>query len=255
MNLEALPYLGGIVSFFSMILSAFSGGGGSLILLMSLLGFTESSYLAALTLSKIAAAVVTGTASFLHIKKDKYKLDKKVLGVMFFGSLFGISIATYLVQYQLDESFVISLLPFIMFSIGLYLIWNKKKGLGMEKPKPVTKRLLGEIFAFFFLTNIINGLSGGFGIIFGSFMVIHMRISFIHAIAYGMVSGFLVHLMQSIYLTTVVDLNYTLAIFIIIGAFLGGYVGTKLQSLKGNLWVKNVALLVMFGIGIRMLIF
>ena len=251
MNLTEVIF-SGIIAFVSMLVSAFAGGGGTLILLSSMLSMTSYSYLSVLAITKVAAACLTGTSALLHYKRQSF--DYRLPLLMVFGSIPGIALATYLVQYQFDEDFLTTLVPILLFGIAAYLAWNKDIGIGKQKPKKVGTWELLELAGFFFLISIVNGLSGGMGIVMGSYMVVRLRIPFIQAIAYGMVAGFMVHSLQALYFLLTVDMNIPVTIGVAVGSVLGGIAGTKMQYLKGNQAVRSVALLLMIGIGAEMLI-
>lgn len=252
MNIWSEVILSGFIAFASMIISSFAGGGGTLILLTSMLSFTSFSYISLLAISKVAAACVTGASAFLHYKKQKF--DYRIPLVMIFGSLPGTALATYLVQYTFDEELLLMFIPFLLFGIALYIIFNKDVGTGKKRPRKIGTYELFELALAFFAISIVNGLSGGMGIVMGSYMVIRLRIPFIQSIAYGMFAGFTVHSMQALYFLLSVEMDLAVTLVVAAGSVLGGIVGTKLQYLKGNGAVRSIALIVMIGMGAQMLL-
>ena len=252
-------FFASLVSMFSTMISGFSGGGGALVLLILLLNFFEGSYIQMLTLAKVASASLTGASALTHRKNARhgkgYKIDKKILAAMTVPSLFSTALSMYLLQYQINEAFMVKAVPFVLFAIGAYLIWHRDLGVKVDRPLPATKARLTQTGIFFFVTSFINGFTGGMGLVFGSFLVIHYRMSMIHAIAYSMISSFIVHGLNAIYLLATEAVPFAFIVFVALGSLLGGYFGTRLQYLKGNKHVKAAALMAIFFIGLHMMIF
>lgn len=247
-----LVLYGLLASFTSSLLASFAGGGSSLIIfpLLRLLSF--GSYAAVLTVTKISASVLTIVASKIHFKRSKINL--KLFTVIVIFEFIGTGIGTYLVQYQLNEWLYETILAFVLLGTAFYLFFSKGIGLGKEKIRPITKMILAQTAIYVLLINILNGLFGGTGMLLTIYLVLCLKLSFIHATAYTMISYVIVNFVQASYLMITETFSFYLAIGVTVGAFLGAWTGTHMQYLKGNLWVKRAATLVMFAIGMKVLL-
>lgn len=247
--------LGGALAFLGMIVSAFAGGGGALLMLLALLWvFPEVPYLSMLTIAKVAAAVMTATAGFLHYEKQPINWRFLGLGVIIPGTL-GVLASTYILTNWMDPEWMVQVIPYLVLFIGLALLLDWKKGLGGEKERSMSVHHTLVSALFFFVLNVANGAVGGLGILATAYMVSYMRMSFLRATAYVMISGVFINTIQSSYLLWTVDVDLGLMAWVCFGSLLGAFAGTKLQYLKGNRYVKIAAVTLMFGMGMKMLIF
>lgn len=233
------------------LMGSFAGGGSSMILLPLLLLTVTGSYLDLLIITKIGAVVMSGTAAVMHFRKTK--MEKKLFGVLILMGILGTGLGTYFLQYQSNEEFFRLLLGVMMLLTALYLIFMKSLGLGESRQRKINAYSLGVTSVFAFFLNILNGLMGGTGLILTFYLVAFMRLSFVEAIAYTMISYTLVSSLQVTYLLVSEGAMYLMLPFVIGGAMIGSYAGTQLQYLKGSLWVKRVAILMMIVIGVKML--
>ena len=242
---------GGFFAMLSSLISAFAGGGGSLILLSGLvILFPAACYLPALTITKVSAAILTATSGFMH--SERQKIDWKLIGVLTGFGLIGIALATYLIQYQIDEDLILKLLPILIFMIVIYLSFNGKKGSGKNRTKAFTRAEYIEVALFSFGLSVLNGMIAGMGTLFVAYFVIRFHTSFIQTIAYMMISGTVINVLQSSYLLWTVDVNLLLMMIVILGSLMGGYIGTQIQYKMGNRLVKTAALLMMTSMGLWM---
>jgi len=245
--------LGLIISILSNALASFAGGGGSLVLMSGLiLMMPSTSYLVILALVKTSAAVMTASSGTLHLNKQK--LDWKMIATLFFPGLIGIIISTYLVQYKIEEGILISAIPFLLLGIVLYLIFNRRIGIEKNRTDVFTRMEYLEAGIFSFFLSVANGMIAGLGTLFVAYFVIRFRTSYIQTIAYMMISGAVINIVQATYLVWAVDLDLILLGMVILGSFFGSIVGTKLQYKMGNRFVKPAALSMMSGLSLLMVL-
>lgn len=233
------------------IIGSFSGGGSSLMMFPLLLSFLPGTYLSLFLMSKISAAVMTITSSRIHFKKGK--LDLKLLMIIIVSGLLGTGLGTYILTYKFDEILFKKLLVGLIFTTAFYLLFSREKGLKGGNEKPLTPLAITNVFLMSFVINTLNGVLGGTGLLMGIYLVIYLRMEFIRAIAYTMLTYAVLSTFQAAYLFSQVEIDGALAASVVVGALAGGYLGTNLQYLKGNLKVKRAAIVVMFAIGIKLL--
>jgi uncharacterized membrane protein YfcA len=135
------------------------------------------------------------------------------------------------------------LAAFLVISV-IYLACSKKTGITSAFSTPSKKDLV-VAFVYGFLLNILNGIFGGTGMFLMLFLVLYFKMDFIQATATSFTSYVTVNILQTAYLVVTASLLWNHALFVVIGGLLGSFVGTKLQYLKGNVWVKYASLSVM----------
>lgn len=246
------PLIGGFLSMFSALVGAFSGGGSSFILFPLLLVAAPASYISLLAITKIMATVMAVVSARVHITKSH--LNWKLFSVITIVSIIGTGVGTYLVQYRLYEQLYKMILGVALITTAVYLYVRKEKGLGKGNIKDLSLSVYIHIIVFCFLTSVFNGLFGGTGIFLTTYFVIYLGMPFILAIAYTMISYSIVNGIQTAYLLYVAPFDVRLAIMVLVGAFFGAWIGTQLQYLKGNVWVKRFSIALMAIIGIKMFI-
>jgi uncharacterized membrane protein YfcA len=245
--------IGGLLSILSSLLSGFAGGGGSLVLLsMLLLIFPDSPYLMILAATKVNSALVTATSGLVHYEKQK--LNWTLIAIATLTGLLGVALSTYLLQHKIDDAWIITLVPLLLILTGLYLLIKKDIGVNISKEREFNSKTYTEMGIFSFFLSGLNGMIGGLGLLAIPYYVIRLRIPYIKAVAYGMLIGIVIHTLQSGYLIWTEGVDLPLMIGIVFGSMLGAWLGTELQYLKGNRFVKLVSVTVMFGVALQMLL-
>lgn len=240
---------GGFAALIASLVASFSGGGLSLILFPVLLFIAPDPYISLLTVTKIGATIMSITSSRVHFLKAKF--DWKFLSYIGFAQIVGTAVGTYLVQYHFDEYIFTQMLGWTVLLTAIYLFFAKKIGLGIDQPREINSYVYFEAGMFCALISILNGIFGGTGIFVTIYFIAILKMSFINAMAYVMPSFAIVNIAQTSYLMLSEWFEWRLALMIILGSVAGGWTGTHLQYLKGNLWVKRAAIVVMFLIGCK----
>lgn len=240
------------LALFATVIGSFSGGGSSLILFPILLTFFNQSYISLLIISKLSASVMTFAASKVHFKTNKFEF--RLMKYLLIGGVLGTALGTYFLLYHFDKVLFERLLGTLTIAVGFYIFFSKNAGLEHGKEKILSNKMLIMSAVFSFLINILNGLFGGTGLFLTIYLVSVVRMNFIRAIAYTMFNYAILSSAQVVYLVFMESFSWQLAVAVTIGALIGGSIGTKLQYLKGSLWVKRAAILMMLVIGMEMLL-
>lgn len=246
-----VPIIGFLTAFLSTFIGSFSGGGASLILLPVLLIFAPGSYASLLTVTKTSALVMTGISGKIHASKNS--INWPLTWVLIVFGLLGTAIGTYLVQYQYDKFFFEKLLAGVLLFTAAYLVLSKKHGASGRKEREVNLKSLLTCGFWIFLLSIPNGMFGGGGFFYTIFIVMYFRMPFMKTVIYVMISSAVVNFFQTGYLLLTESVDHVLLGFVILGSLIGGKMGTHLQYLKGDLWVKRASITMMTVIGFRML--
>lgn len=244
--------LAAVTTFFSAVLGGFTGGGGgALSLSFMVLLFPDEPYISILAAFKAAVIFWCIVSSAVHWKVQT--IDWKLFWTAGVASVLGVSLGTYLVQNVLPPEILIRSIPFVLIFIAITLTFSKKDL--KDRPHRRVTLLSGAVlFLFFFCMNTANAMMGGLGLLGSFFLVRYMRVSYILAAAYTFTLALMRNTPQSIYLLATEPIDLWLLVFVALGGMLGSYCGTKLQYLKGNKWVKAVALIAMVGIAIQMIL-
>ena len=246
------PLVAGMIAIFSTIVGSFAGGATSLIMFPLILMFAVSNYMDAFTANKIGTLFMTLSAGFIHSKRGKINI-RLFLALLIFG-LIGTGIGTYIVQYQFNEELFKKILATCLVGIGIYLFFAKTQGVHSKEHRKIDGRALFWAALFSIIINILNGIFGGTGLFLTIFFVVYFKMTFIESMVYTMPVYAIVNIFQTSYLvySTNIVANYPLlAITMALCGLLGGMIGTRLQYLKGNVWVKKVSILVMIVLGIK----
>lgn len=239
MNLTEI-ILSGIFSIFSSFSGAFAGGGSTPLLLSFLILTSSSSFLSLLALSKIGAASMVLVSGNIH-RKHIY-ISKRMLSWAIFTSSLGIALGTYIVQFKFNETLFKSFVAGTLVFLVIYQIFFSKAPLNNERKTEFSFReyfISGLVFLFL---NVLNGITGGMGLVFVAFYTAYLRMSYIQAAAYSILAGIPVLGSQAIYLYLQSTPNLLWVAAVVIGSIFGGYLGTRFQYLKGDLWVKRATL-------------
>lgn len=255
MNELLMSLTAGVIAIFSTITGSFSGGATSLIMFPLILMFVTPNYLDALTANKIATMFMTIAASHIHFKNKKVNITLFTVLIIF--GLIGTAIGTYLVQFNFNEDLFKKLLAAALISTAIYLLFSRGKGVKVREHRKIDFRVLVYTAFFSILINILNGLFGGTGMFTTLFFVLVLRMTFIESMIYMMPTYAIINIFQTTYLsytTNIIERFPILAITMACCGILGGIIGTNLQYLKGNVWVKRVAIFVTIILGIKILI-
>lgn len=251
MNDSLILLLNGLMVFAVTIFASFSGGGSSLMIFPLLLLFAPGDYVSLFVVNKIAVLMMSLSSSNIHYKKNTFNFKLMILLIV--TGILGTALGTYFLQYQFDEVLFKRILTVVIFLSAIYLMFSKEKESDGKHMRSLTPFVLFVFGIMFFIINIFNGIFGGTGILGNLLLFLYLRMSFIKSISYSVVSYTFIGMAQALYLVSTETFNPTLALIVLVFAFMGGIIGTKLQYIKGNVWVKRSATLMLFIIGIKML--
>ncbi len=252
MNDIFVPIAGTFLAFFSALISAFAGGGYSLIFFPMLLHFVPGAYASHLAVAKLGGLAITVISGQIHYRRNR--LDPNLLFTLMMFGLVGTGIGTYLMQYHLNQDLFMGLLGVTLLIGAFYLIIKPEVGHERGSRRKITKKVLAEVAFIAIAVGVLNGLFGGTGIFTTLYLVFIFRISFRKAIAYTMLSYLFVNLFQVSYLIATEPINPLYAVLVVGGAAFGGWAGTHLQYIKGSTWIKSAAIAIMVFLGVANLV-
>ncbi len=219
-----------IVSFFSNLFSAFSGGGAGIVQLPAILLLFEITFPVALATHKISTVLLGVGASLKFFEKTNP--EKKFIKDGILIGLPAVIVGAYSISY-IDEVIARKLLGTLIF-IVFVLSFTKST----EKVKNVSNTHIEYIVLF--IIGFLNGsLSAGTGLLYTLMLTKIYGMTFKEAVGYTLlVVGLLFNLVGAITLYLISNIDISILPILLIGSFIGGYVGAMLAIKKSNKIIK-----------------
>jgi uncharacterized membrane protein YfcA len=230
--------------------SALAGGGAGL-LQFPVLIFLGLPFTLALATHKIAT-VALGLGSTLRHLHGEY-LERKLSLVLLFAGLPGVVLgARYILEMPGDTAQ--QALGVLTIGMGLYSIARPQLGLTAD---PRNRRGTGLALGAFgiFVIGILNGsLSSGSGLVLTLWQVKWFGLDYKRATAHTLaLCGLIWNGTGALVLGTIGEVAWAWIPALLVGSFVGGYLGSHYAIGKSNAWVKRVFEVVTLAVGVRLL--
>ena len=239
-----------LISFFSNTFSAISGGGAGLIQLPALLlsGIPYYQALATHKVASVALGIGGSIRNFQSLRNDINVLCQ----ILVFGTP-GVILGSSIVKF-ISEQYLYFILG--LFSIFLSLYSFLQKSLGQNSSQK--NNLFSYKFKFIipiFLIGILNGsVSSGTGLFVTILLIKNFKMDFIRAVSLTFFSvGICWNAVGAFFLSRIGSIPKDLLVILLLGSFLGGYLGAHLANLKGNKLIKNTFTFVCLLVGLSLL--
>ncbi len=231
--------------------SALAGGGAGLIQFPVLL-FLGLPFSVALATHKVASVALGIGATVRYLKEDivqkRFALFMLLVGVpaVILGSFIAI---------ELPEILAKKVLGMLTMSLGLYSIFQTQFG-QLHTPKNQDNRGLFIGGAGLFAIGFLNGsIASGTGLFATILLVKWFGFDYKRAVAYTLiVVGLFWNGVGGVTLALISHVKWTWIPMLLIGSFVGGYLGAHLAVLKGNLWIKRGYEVVTVLVGLNLLV-
>ena len=238
------------ISIFSNFFSAVSGGGAGLIQLPALVifGIPYAKALASHKIATVSLGIGGSLRNFQSLKDDVNKIfELTIIGIP------GVVIGANLVNF-LPETYLYLCLGAFSVVIGIYS--TKKANFGLTTKLVqinLFKRIRYGIIVF--LLGVLNGsVSSGSGLLVTILLINIYKIDFFKAVSLTLLSvGVFWNLAGAITLNRVGNFELDILPVLIVGSFIGGYLGANFSNLKGNLLIKKFFNIVCLTIGFALL--
>ena len=241
----------GFVSILSNFISALSGGGAGLIQLPALL-FFGLPFSKALATHKVASVALGFGASVPHFRKNILQINYAFL--ILISGIPGVLLGAY-TSSTLPNNFSTTLLGFLTLLLSFYSIKQKKLGSPNQKFQINIQRLLIGAVGLFIIGFLNGYLSSGTGLFVTIWMIIIFNLSFSEAVAYTLIFvGIFWNGIGALSLGLTGNIIWRYIPVLILGSFLGGYLGAYFSIIKGSKFIKVIFELVSFSVGISLLI-
>jgi len=236
-----------LVSIFAGWVDTIAGGGGLIVIpALMLAGLSPTG---ALATNKLQGSAGTLTSSIYFIRKREVKLHELKLAILM--TLIGSVIGSWLLL-QIDAEKLMTLLPILLISMGLYFLFS-------PAINDIDKKALISFAGFALIMSPLLGFYDGFfGPGTGSLMtlafVLFMGYNLSKATANSKVLNFTSNLGALIYFLFFGQINWTIGIIMMLGQFIGASIGAKMVVEKGAPLIKPVVVIVCFVMAINILI-
>jgi uncharacterized membrane protein YfcA len=239
-----------ITSLIANTFSALAGGGAGLIQFPVLL-FLGLPFSMALATHKIASVALGVGASVRYFKEDlvqkKFALFMLLMGVpaVILGSFTAIEIPDAIAKIALG---------LLTMSLGVYSVFQTQLGQTyIPQHQDKSGFIIGGLLLF--LIGFLNGsLASGTGLFATILLVKWFGMDYKSAVAYTLVVvGLAWNGVGAITLALISQVKWAWIPILLLGSFVGGYLGAHLAVLKGNLWIKRGYEIVTILVGLNLL--
>ncbi len=226
-----------IISFIANTLSSLAGGGAGLLQLPALI-FLGLPFGTALATHKIATVALGLGASIKYLGNNQFRWQ--LVTIMIAGALPGVVLGANIILF-IPSNLALIALGVLTIGLGIYSIVKPNLGL-IETAK--NQYPMGYIIgaAGLFFIGILNGsLTSGTGLFVTIWLIYWFGLSYKQAVAYTLVLvGVFWNGTGGLTLSLQTPVQWSWLPVLLLGSFLGGYLGAHLAIVKGNLLVKRV---------------
>ncbi len=239
-----------IVSLIANFFSALSGGGAGLIQLPALI-FLGLPFGLALATHKVATIALGLGATARHLKDNK--IERDLASVMLLAGIPGVILGAGIVL-QIPDSIAKIALGILITCLSIYSFLSPDLGQTLSvKNRSVKGYLVGG--GILFLIGILNGsLTSGTGLFVTLWLIRWFGLDYKLAVSYTLVFvGLFWNTSGAITLGFLGDIHWIWIPALLLGSFIGGYLGAHFSIVKGNQLIKRSFEVVTLLIGLKLL--
>ncbi len=240
-----------LISLVANIFSAFAGGGAGL-LQFPVLIFLGLPFGVALATHKVAS-VALGIGATLRNLREGSLQRRLTLFIISFG-IPGVVIGASVILFVPGRSAEIAL-GVLTIGLGLYSVFKPELGQSVTQ----TKQSRGHYFlggAVLFCIGMLNGsLTSGTGLFVTLWLVRWFGLDYKRAVAHTLVLvGLFWNGSGAITLGLMGEIRWDWLPALLLGSFIGGYIGAHLAITQGNRWIKRVFEVITLAVGLKLVI-
>jgi len=239
------------ISLVANVFSAFAGGGAGL-LQFPVLIFLGLPFGVALATHKVASVALGVGATLRHVREKslEWRFSLFILAVGLPGVVLGASVIL-----TVPGPTAQLLLGMLTIGLGVYSFFNRRLG---RDHAPRNRHARGMVLggAGLFCIGFLNGsLTSGTGLFCTLWLVRWFGLDYRRAVAYTLVLvGLFWNGMGAVTLVLLGDVEWSWLPALILGSFVGGYVGAHWAIAKGNLWIKRAFEIVTILVGMKLVL-
>ena len=230
--------------------SALAGGGAGLIQFPVLL-FLGLPFSVALATHKVASVALGIGATVRYLKEDM--VQKQFAVFMLLVGVPAVILGSF-IAIELPDTLAKKILGMLTMSLGIYSMFQSQLG-QLHTPKNQDKRGLIMGGAWLFFIGFLNGsIASGTGLFATILLVKWFGFDYKRAVAYTLIIvGLFWNGVGGVTLALISEVKWAWIPMLLIGSFVGGYLGAHLAVLKGNLWIKRGYEIVTILVGLNLL--
>ena len=240
-----------LVSLVANIFSAFAGGGAGLIQFPVLI-FLGLPFGIALATHKIASVALGIGATIRNLKEGS--LNYRLVLIILLWGLPGVILGANVILLVPDRNAEIAL-GLLTAGLGVYSVFKPQLGLQTTSRELTLKNIfIGGLILF--VIGALNGsLTSGTGLFVTLWLVSWFGLDYKRAVAYTLILvGMFWNGAGAITLALLSEVKWAWLPALLLGSFLGGYIGAHLAIVKGNKWIKRVYEAITLLVGIKLII-
>jgi uncharacterized membrane protein YfcA len=239
-----------IVSLIANFFSALSGGGAGLIQLPALI-FLGLPFGLALATHKVATIALGLGATARHLKDNK--IERDLAFTMLLAGIPGVILGASIVL-QIPDSVAKMALGILTICLGIYSFLSPDLGQALSvKNRSKKGYFIGGGILFFI--GILNGsLTSGTGLFVTLWLIRWFGLDYKLAVSYTLIFvGLFWNTSGAITLGFLGDIHWLWIPALLLGSFIGGYLGAHFSIIKGNQLIKRSFEVVTLLIGLKLL--
>lgn len=239
------------ISLVANLFSALSGGGAGLIQLPALI-FLGLPFGLALATHKVATIALGFGATARHLKDNKIERDFALL--MLIAGMPGVFLGASFIL-QVPDQIAKTALGVLTIGLGVYSIFQPNLGQTYQlKNRHMKGYIIGGLILF--AIGILNGsLTSGTGLFVTLWLIRWFGFDYKLAVAYTLIFvGLFWNATGAITLGFLGDIHWIWIPALLLGSFIGGYIGAHLSIVKGNKLIKRSFEVVTLLIGLKLVI-
>lgn len=249
--LDLDQYILFFVSLIANIFSAFAGGGAGLIQFPVLI-FLGLPFGIALATHKIASVALGIGATIRNLKEGS--LDKKLVLTILCWGLPGVILGANVILLVPDRNAEIAL-GILTAGLGLFSVFKPQLGQQIN-PRELCFTTVSIGGVVLFVIGALNGsLTSGTGLFVTLWLVSWFGLDYKRAVAYTLILvGMFWNGAGAITLAMLSEVKWAWLPALLLGSFLGGYIGAHLAIVKGNKWIKRVYEAITLLVGLKLIV-
>ena len=239
-----------VASLVANLFSALSGGGAGLIQFPMLI-FLGLPFGVALATHKVATVFLGLGATLRHFKESH--LERRISFIILGSGLPGVVLGASAILHVPERPAVLTL-GILTLGLGLYSAFKPK--LGMEyAPRNVHGKGLAVGVAGLFSVGFLNGsITSGSGLFLTIWLIRHFGLDYKRAVAYTLILGGLAwNGTGALVLGLLGTVQWSWMPVLLAGAVIGGYLGSHMAIVKGNVWIKRAFEISTILIGLKLI--
>ncbi len=240
-----------VIALIANLFSALSGGGAGLIQLPALI-FLGLPFGLALATHKVATIALGIGATARHLKENRVERDFAL--VMLISGVPGVIIGASFIL-QIPDQIAKTALGVLTMGLGLYSFFSPELGQSYQiKNRHNKGYIIGGLVLF--VIGILNGsLTSGTGLFVTLWLIRWFGFDYKLAVAYTLIFvGLFWNTSGAVTLGLLGDIHWLWIPALLLGSFIGGYIGAHLSIVKGNRVIKRSFEVVTLLIGLKLVL-